>query len=224
MKYYKYETHVHTSDGSRCAIISAAEQVRFYKSKGYTGICITEHFFNGNTTVPSHLSWTERVEMYCKSYENAKKEGEKVGLDVFFGWEYSYHNTHFLTYGLDKDWLLRQPNLLDMTLNEYCKYVMSEGGFLIQAHPFREDIYTDMIRLLPRDVHGVEAINANRSDFENDRAIEYAENYNLLQIAGSDNHSGEQKRLAGIKLTRPLKDIHDMIRAIKNKETEIFVE
>lgn len=224
MNFYKYETHVHTSDGSKCAIISAVDQVRFYKSRGYSGICITEHFFNGNTTVPHDLDWTDRVELYCKSYERAKGEGDKIGLSVFFGWEYSYHNTHFLTFGLDKEWLLCHPDLMSLSVNEYLRLVMREGGFLIQAHPFREDAYTDMIRLFPRDVHGVEAINANRSDFENERAIEYANNYNLLQIAGSDNHSGEQKRLAGIRLTRPLADIHDMIKAIKNKETEIFVE
>lgn len=224
MKYYKYETHVHTSDGSKCALIPAVEQVRFYKSRGFSGLCITEHFFNGNTTVPENLSWQERVELYCKGYEFAKEEGDNIGISVFFGWEYSYHNTHFLTYGLDKEWLLSHPELLELSVNEYCRLVMREGGFLIQAHPFREDMYTDMIRLLPREVHGVEAINANRSDFENERAIEYAQNYNLLQIAGSDNHSGEQRRLAGIKLTRPLTDIFDLIQAVKNKETEIFVE
>src|SRR5690606_24449433 len=40
MEMYKYETHAHTAEVSRCATIPAKELVRFYKSMGYAGICI----------------------------------------------------------------------------------------------------------------------------------------------------------------------------------------
>ena len=49
----RYETHSHTSETSRCSHISGAELAEFYKSLGYTGLFITDHFFNGNTTVPA---------------------------------------------------------------------------------------------------------------------------------------------------------------------------
>lgn len=222
MEMYKYETHAHTAEVSRCATIPAKELVRFYKSMGYAGICITDHFLNGNTTVPRALPWEERVQLYCTGYEKACAEGEKVGLDVFFGWEYSFQGSDFLTYGLDREWLLKHPYLLDLSVNEYCDLARSEGGFIVHAHPFREDHYIDMIRLLPRKVDAVEVINACRKDFENRLADEYADNYHLLKTAGSDNHWGKMPGYSGIQLTRRFEDVDDMIHAIKNKETEIF--
>ncbi len=219
---FKYETHAHTSEGSRCASITAKELVRFYKSMGYTGICITDHFFNGNTTVPIDLCWNDKVEMYCMGFEKAYAEGRKVGLDVFFGWEYSYMGSDFLTYGLNREWLINHPYLLELRVSDYCDLVHSEGGFIVHAHPFREASYIEMIRLLPRKVDAVEVINACRSDFENRLADEYADNYHLLKTAGSDNHWGEMSGYSGIQLERRLGDVGDMIESIKNKEVEIF--
>lgn len=219
---YKYETHAHTAEVSKCATIPATELVRFYKQMGYSGIFITDHFLNGNTTVPRHLPWKERVERYCEGYEKAYAEGRKIGLDVFFGWEYSYLGTDFLTYGLDKAWLLSYPDLLELSVREYCDLARSEGGFIVHAHPFREDYYIDMIRLIPRNVDAVEVINACRKDFENELADEYADHYGLFKTAGSDNHWGSMKRYSGIQLSRPLLDVDDMIQAIKKGEIEIF--
>lgn len=216
--------HTHTHEVSRCASISAQELVQFYKDRGFRGICITDHFLNGNTTVAHNLDWAQRIEMFCSGYEKALIHGQKIGIDVFFGWEYSYFGTDFLTYGLDKSWLINHPNLLDLSVNEYLDLVRSEGGFVVQAHPFREDSHIEAIRLFPRKVDGIETINANRNDFENERAKEYAENYHLLQISGSDNHSGAQQRLCGVKSDRTLADIQDLITALKNGETEIFTE
>lgn len=219
---FKYETHAHTAEGSKCATIPAEELVRYYKSMGYAGICITDHFLNGNTTVPRDLPWEKRIELYCAGYEKAYAEGKKVGLDVFFGWEYSYDGTDFLTYGLDREWLLKHPLLLDLNVNDYCDLARNEGGFIAHAHPFREDFYIGMIRLLPRKVDAVEVFNACRKGFENRLADEYADNYQLLKTAGSDNHWGKMSGYGGIRLNRRLTDVHDMIDAIKNGEAEIF--
>jgi hypothetical protein len=189
---------------------------------GYSGICITDHFLNGNTTVPGNLPWKERVELFCAGFEKAHAEGSKIGLDVFFGWEYSYLGSDFLTFGLNREWLLNHPHLLDLSVNEYCDFARREGGFIVHAHPFREDFYIDMIRLLPRSVDAVEVNNACRKDFENKLADEYADSYQLLKTAGSDNHKGRIPRYSGLQLPRRLANVEDLIQAIKNKETEIF--
>ena len=86
---YRYETHMHTCEGSACASASGAEMARAHRENGYTGIFVTDHFFNGNTAVPRELPWRERVERFCLGYEHARKEGERIGLDVFFGFEYA---------------------------------------------------------------------------------------------------------------------------------------
>lgn len=224
MDFYRYETHTHTAEVSLCATLSAEDLVRFYKRKGFHGVFVTNHFLNGNTCVPREHGWRERIDMFCAGYEKAYEEGRKIGIDVFFGWEYSCRGTDLLTYGLDKDWLMKHPEVMEEDMSGYCDLVRSEGGFIVHAHPFREASYIDMIRLLPRKADGVEVLNGNCSDFENNMALEYARNYGLLQIAGSDTHHGTQKRLYGIRLKRPLIDARDMADALRRGEAEIFSE
>ena len=45
---YKYEMHCHTAEGSKCGRATGAEMADFYKSMGYSGLVISDHFFNGN--------------------------------------------------------------------------------------------------------------------------------------------------------------------------------
>ena len=54
-KLYKIETHMHTSQGSACAVSTGEEMARAHKAAGYDAIIITDHFFGGNTTVPRDL-------------------------------------------------------------------------------------------------------------------------------------------------------------------------
>jgi len=222
MPIYRYDLHTHTSEASKCGLISSRELVRFYKRIGFSGICITDHFFNGNTAVPKDLPWDTRVELFCKGFENAYEEGKKIGFEVFFGWEYSYGGSDFLTFGLDKEWLLNHPDLLGLRLDQYCDLVRAEGGFIVQAHPFREAPYIPMFRLLPRRVDAVETINACNTDFENQCADKYADMFDLIKVAGSDAHSDKLGKVSGIQLDRCVNGISDLIDAIKNKETEIF--
>lgn len=222
MQSFRYEIHTHTSEASKCGLISPAELVRFYKKLGFTGICVTEHFFNGNTSVPDNLPWETRVELYCRGFEKAYEEGKKLGLDVFFGWEYSYMGTDLLTFGLDKEWLIKHPEVLSYKIHEYCDFIHSEGGLIIHAHPFREAPYISMIRLLPRKVDAVEIINGGNTEFQNSCAEKYADMYNLITVAGSDTHSDRIPMVCGIEVNRRLTGIDDMISAIKNREFGIF--
>lgn len=227
MKCFKYETHLHTAESSACSIASARDQVDFYAEKGYTGIIVTDHFLNGNTTVPREgLSWKEKIEKFCTGYAKALHRGKQVGLDVFFGWEASFGGTDFLTYGLSPKWLLENEKIMDMPYWDYLRYVRDEGGFIVHAHPFREAGYIiGGIKLKPRDTDAVEIINANRTDFENKMAKEYAKNYGIAPFAGSDNHeSYGQKKLAGIKTKERANSIIDFIDIIRSGEYKMFFE
>lgn len=205
---YKYETHMHTAEGSACAGSTGAEMARAHKEAGYTGIFVTDHFFNGNTTVPRALPWAERVERFCLGYEHAREEGEKIGLQVFFGFEYAYHGAEFLVYNLDKQWLLDHENI-DVVSPRLALAQMHRGGaIIIQAHPFREREYIDHIQLFPRDIDGVEAINAAHLGEEgrrmNARAFAYAEMFDLPVTAGSDSHSVGRMFGGGIEVAEKL--------------------
>lgn len=190
---YKYETHMHTREASACASSTGAEMARAHKQAGYTGIFVTDHFFNGNSAIPRELPWQERVERFCLGYEHAREEGERIGLQVFFGFEYAYHGAEFLVYNLDKQWLLAHENIDLCSPRQALLQMHQSGAFVIQAHPFRERDYIDHIQLFPRDIDGVEAVNAAHLGEEgrhmNQRALAYARMFDLPATAGSDSHS-----------------------------------
>lgn len=212
---YKYEMHCHTTEGSACGNISAEKMADFYKKAGYTGIFITDHFFNGNTAVPRNLPWTIKVELFCKGYENAKKRGEQIGLDVFFGFEYSYHGTDFIAHGLEKDWLLKHKDCDKLSIPDFCKLVRKSGGYIVQAHPFREADYIDMIRLLPRHVDAVEVFNGGNSDFQNYMANLYAEKYGIYKFCGTDNHHGFRDFLTALEVPEKILGIGDIMKFVR---------
>lgn len=220
---YKYETHLHTSPVSRCAKANVYENLDFYKNKGYDGVFITNHFLDGNINIEQKSSYEKKINFYFSDYEKGVKYGETIGLKVFSGVELSYKGTDFLIYGLDKEWYLKNPQIMDMKKSEELEYLMNSGALVIQAHPYREAAYIDHIRLFPRKVHGVEVINSSRNDFENKLAKIYAENYELIEFAGSDNHSaGNHKMLAGMCSETPIMSEKDFVESVKNRKMKVF--
>ena len=228
---YLYETHLHTSEGSACAKNTGAEMVQAYKKAGYTGMIVTDHFFYGNTAVDRKLPWTEWVEAFCKGYENAKEEGDRIGFQVFFGWESGYQGTEFLVYGLDKEWLLQHPEIKDASIEEQYQLVKKDGGMVIHAHPYREASYIPEIRLYPEYVDGVEGLNASHKYREKRKedgmplydikAQEYAATYNLPVTGGSDIHCTSLLG-GGMAFQRKLESISDYIQAVKNREGKVL--
>ena len=222
---FKYETHLHTAPVSRCARVSVEENLKFYKSKGYEGVFITNHFIGGNINIDSSATYEEKINFFFSDYEKGVEIGKKICLKVFHGAEIPYNGTDFLVYGLDKEWYLSHPEILDMKKRNLLEFMIKNGALVIHAHPFREEGYIDHIRLLPRSVHGVEVINACRTEFENKMAEFYAENYGLLKMAGSDNHVGEKiKALAGILCEEKIIDEQDFANKVKCKKIKIFVK
>ncbi len=229
---YLYETHMHTSEASACAHNTGAEMARAYKAAGYTGIIITDHFFYGNTAVDRRLPWTEWVERFCLGYEHAKEEGDKIGLQVFFGWESGYCGTEFLIYGLDKEWLLCQPEMKDATVEEQYTLAHAGGGLVSHAHPFREEDYIPEIRLYPEYVDAVEGVNATHSSkvsfshknpAYNERALEYGKKHGLPFTAGSDQHTTTMIG-GGMVFPEKLADIRDFCRAVLAGEARALLD
>ena len=220
---YRYETHLHTYPVSRCAKRTVRENLEFYKSLGYDGIFITNHFLDGNINIEYDRPYEEKIDFYCSDYEEGLRLSAEIGIKVFFGVEMSYKGTDFLVYGLDKGWYLAHPEIMDMKRSELLAYLQSHGALVIQAHPYREANYIDHIRLFPRQVHGIEILNASRPDFENNMAAYYAEYYGLIPFAGSDNHSGaKQKRLGGMESDRPIADEADFIAEVLAGGMKVF--
>jgi len=222
MGIYRYETHLHTSEASACAIVNGKEQARRYKEAGYAGIIVTDHFFNGNTCIPASLPWEKRVDLFRRGFENAKEEGERIGLSVFFGWEAKYGSQEFLIYGLDIAWLKEHPEIMSWSIEEQYRNVNEAGGLVVHAHPFRERPYIKEIRLFPEAVHAAEVMNiGNGNKIFDEKATKYAKQHNLIMTAGTDSHGFEEKR-SGMMFQHRLADIHDFIQSVKSGEYELI--
>jgi len=220
---FLYEMHLHTSAGSACGGSTGAEHARTYKRLGYQGIFITDHFFGGNTAVPRDLPWEERIHRFCKGYEQAKEEGDKIGLQVFFGWEQGFSGDEYLIYGLDKQFMLDHPEMEHWNRRQQFEQVHKHGGCVIQAHPFRDRGYISKILLGKQFCDGIEMVNTNNAIQNDTCAWHYAKAYDLPVIVGSDNHShiwaeDNEKYLSAIVLDRPLESAADFVRMILNHE------
>jgi hypothetical protein len=221
---YLYETHLHTSYASACSRSKGSEYIKLYKDLGYSGIIVTDHFYNGHTAVPRNLPWKEWVKQFCKGYEEAKNEGDKQGLDVFFGWEETFdHCDDYLVYGLSKDWLFENPQAKSWSRKEQYETVKALGGIVIQAHPFRQHYYLSKIILSTGCVDAIEAANAGNMEQHYDSlAARYARKLALPITAGSDMHDARQiysSGLFGIYCNEKAKTIYDIAKAISSKSS-----
>lgn len=223
---YKYETHMHTSQGSACGRSTGAEMVRAYKEAGFTGVFVTDHFFNGNCAVDRSLPWEEKVELFCKGYEDAKEEGDKIGIDVFFGFEYCYDAADFLVYNLDKAWLKAHPDIDKWEPREAFRTMREDGGIIIHAHPFRERDYINHIHLFPRDVDGVEAVNGGHfpDQVMNERARVYAMMYELPITCGSDAHFAEELPGCGVACDVRIEKITEYLDFMKEGKLDFLAD
>lgn len=222
---YKYETHMHTYPVSKCARADVRESLEFYKTLGYDGVFITNHFLDGNINVSPDLPYAQRIAFHFSDYEEGLVIGKEIGIKVFCGVEMTYRGIDFLVYGLDKDWYLAHPEIMEMKKSTELPFLMENGALVIQAHPFREARYIDHIQLFPRCVHGVEILNACRTEGENAMAKLYAKHYGLLEFAGTDNHIGSKKKeFAGMCAQRPIASEADFVHAVKNNEMQIFYD
>ena len=216
---YLYETHMHTRQGSACGSSTGAEHVRFYKDQGYQGIFITDHFFRGNTAAPRTGKWKDRIDWYCSGFEDAWNEGQKVGLDVFFGIEENFNGDEYLIYGLDKEYLLAHPEMEHWTRREQIDNVHAAGGCVIQAHPFRMRGYLSAIHVCDLYADGIEVANAGNTPAQDAYAARYCKARGIYTLAGSDNHkSNGNSQLFGVALDEPVHSVKEWVQHILQKQ------
>lgn len=209
------ETHMHTYESSACGRATSIEQVHQYKKAGYDGVIVSDHFITGNSAVDRSLPWEQQMRDQFAGFRHAKEEGELIGIKVFCGIEYGYHGTEWIILGLDENWFIDHPEVLDMKPEEFLPFMRSEGAAIIHAHPYREADYIEEFRLYPDLVDAVEVYNFTNKDPWNDKAIAYAMEHNLPMTAGSDCHHIDAMG-AGIVLDENPETIDDLVRIIKS--------
>ncbi len=216
---YIYETHLHTTAASACAKSAGSEYISFYKNLGYDGIIVTDHFFNGNCCVPENLPWEERVDIFCSGYEDAKAEGDRQGLKVFFAWECHFNGDEFLVYGLDKKWLREHPEMMTWDHVTHYQKIRADGGLVVQAHPFRERRYLSEVYVHPHQCDAFEVANCGNPHEQDRLAYRYAKEHHITMTAGSDiHHVGRTDNgyIYGMEFDTPLNTITDYVTRIKH--------
>lgn len=220
MGMYRYETHLHTVEGSACGVTPGREYPEIFQKLGYDGIFITDHFFHGNTRPSRELPWPEYVDAYMKGYEEAKKAGDEIGFKVFFGIEENFEGDEFLIYGVGREFLLAHPEIPHWTREEMIKAVHEAGGAVMQAHPFRDRDYIKKIHLYVDDIDGIEGINTENTANDNLAALCYALQFGFMIQAGSDTHfkGGIGDWNGGILYENPIVSEKDYADRLLNRE------
>ena len=222
MSFYKYDTHVHTSETSPCGWVSAAELVHLYKDAGFHGIAITDHYFDGFFEALGDMSWEEKVDNYLKGYKIALSEGKKIGLNVILGMEIRFGSNpnDYLVYGIDEEFLKENRELYNLDLSRFRDLIRNKPILMYQAHPFRPYI----VPADPELLDGVEVHNGNpRHNSHNEKALEFAKKYGLKELSGSDFHQYEDLARGGIIVTEPVNSSGDFVGILsENKVADLI--
>ncbi|MCR5657005.1 MAG: PHP domain-containing protein [Butyrivibrio sp.] len=220
---YIYETHLHTVEASACGVAHGADYINYMLGQGYSGIIVTDHFFNGNSAVPKDLPWSERVELYCKGYEQALEASKGTDLNVMFGIEYNFQGDEYLLYGVDKEWLLANPDIMEKDRHQVYEAVHNYGGIMVQAHPYRERGYLSAIHLTPSVCDGAEVYNSGNDDYQNALGYEFAVKHGFTMSSGSDIHAIPQDEMGGMSFPYKINNIREYVEAFKKGDgTPVF--
>lgn len=216
MQNYLYDLHVHTNEVSFCGFVSGKEVAQLYAEAGYSGIVITDHYYDGFFNEVSG-TWENKVKQYLSGYLEAKAEGAKHGLDVFLGIEIKFSGSldDYLVYGISEEFLLQYPKLYNLGLPELSKLVREQGLILYQAHPFRS--YCNPAD--PKYLDGIEVFNGNpRHESHNDQAEAYANKHQLKMISGSDFHQHQDLAIGGVYFSEKIRDNQHLVTALNNSQ------
>ena len=214
---YLYETHLHTCEASRCGRVHGEDYIPYLMDKGYSGMIVTEHFFNGNSCVPEDLPWKDRVDIYASGYDRALEAARGKDFNVMFGVEFNFQKDEYLLYGIDKEWLINNECIMEMTRHELLKAVHEAGGIMIQAHPFRERDYLSDIKLAPTACDGIEVYNAANMPNMNALGYEYCVKLGLPMTAGSDIHYFHNEAMGGMLFENRIGSVQDYAEAVMKR-------
>ena len=220
---YKIETHLHTSEVSRCGQLRGHDMAKRYKDAGYSAVFVTDHFQPNSIDTLGDIPWEEKTAIFLSGYYRAKAEGDKIGLTVLPGAEFTFPGSpnHYLAYGITKAFLDAHPELHKLSAEEFVELARAENLFIVQAHPYRDESCYPT----PELVDAIETVNTNpRHNDCNDRAALCAAAHRLPATGGSDAHRTEDVARGGILSPFPVESTADYIRLLLSGEGQILEE
>jgi predicted metal-dependent phosphoesterase TrpH len=202
--------------------------VRAYHAAGYAGLVLTDHFVTGNTAVDRTAPWSEQMRQYYDAYLEAKQVGDSLDFDVIFGIEHAYGDgKEVLIYGIDLPFLLSNPDIPELTLDELVARVHAYGGIVVQAHPYRDRSYVNM-SVEPRAdiVDGIEVYNVYNKPGEDKKALALSAQKDYIVTCGGDIHTAADPNIgsAGILLPCRVHDEKEFVAALKQQKHHFIIQ
>ncbi|MBE7081419.1 MAG: hypothetical protein E7372_02525 [Clostridiales bacterium] len=218
----KIETHAHTG-GSWCALCELKEIFRHYKSYGYGGIVVTNHYSYAEYKSHECKSFRDYAKYFLSLIDSAIDMGKKHNMKVFYGAEVRLNSdkTEYMLYGFDKNFLLDNANLWEFTQGELFKIANLNGLFMYQTHPFRQGVTVGDARFM----HGAESFNGHFHHVNNNvPAKEFCKQNNLIEMSGTDFHDPGQPVTAGIYIPEDINDNKGLVKYIMSKKAKLANE
>jgi predicted metal-dependent phosphoesterase TrpH len=199
----RIDLHIHTRPRSSCSQIDPKQLLLQAHRVGLDGLCLTEH----------QELWSPR------EIEEIAQDG---GIRIFRGNEITTNQGDILVFGYEE-------NVKGVVMiQELRKRVVSDGGLMIAAHPFRGFLLFGIAQLqmkveeasqrtLFQYVDGVEIFNSKVTDPENEMARQVAERLGLLAVAGSDAHRIDDVGRGVTILEDPVRNERELIEALRTR-------
>lgn len=214
---YQTELHCHSMPVSACGRILPEDLVELYLAAGYHTVVLANHFSRDTFSAPAAeraIEWKDKVEFFLSDFYKMRTEAQGR-LHVLLAMEFRldcHEETDFLVYGLGEDFLLENPDILQLDLKSFSERVKAAGGLLIQAHPFRNNVVVSN----PSLIDGVEVWNcSSRHASRNDVAEFWADRFSLIKTSGSDLHRSYQTIGGGIVTSSPITSDEELLVALR---------
>ena len=218
----KIETHAHTG-GSWCALCQLEEIFRHYKSYGYGGLVVTNHYSYSECVSHEFTNYRDYAKYFFSLIEDAIEMGKKYDMKVFYGIEVRLNsdNTEYVLYGFDKNFLLDNANLWEFNQEQLFKIANSNGLFMYQSHPYRDGVSPSN----PKFLHGAESFNGHFHHVNNNvLAKEFCLKNNLIKMSGTDFHDPGQPVTAGIYIPEDIDDNLKLVDYIMKGKAKLIEE
>ena len=194
------DLHTHTTPNSDDSFLSPTELVLHAKKCGLDGVCLTEHDWY----------W---------SHEAAAQLGKELNFLVIPGVETNTEDGHMIVFGIDKF-------KFGMHHTDFLREMVDEkGGFMILAHPFRRNFYTqDDIdetvekvcqKSVFRYVDTIEILNGRGKERQNSFSLELGRRFGWQGIGGSDAHELKDIPSYATCFERKVRNLEELIQELK---------
>lgn len=224
----KVEMHCHT-DGSTCADYNINDIVKEYVKAGFGGIVVTNHYAFKEYERQGFSNPSEYAKAFLSWIEDAEKAGKEQNLKIFFGMEVrlKYNNTEYMLYGFEKNFVLENPELYNLTQEQLFDLANKHNIFMYQTHPFRDGVVAGN----PKFMHGAECFNGHYHHNNNNKlAKEFCENNNLVKVVGTDFHHDDQPITTAILVPDEINDSIELTKYIREnnfgtvEDRETYIE